>query len=218
MVLAVTLARGGSKGIPNKNIRMLAGKPLLAWTIEEVQKCQYINKYIVSTDSKEIADVAEGYGVEVVMRPKRLAEDDTPSVASLQNAIEGFDHATIAMIPCTNPLKTHMDIDSALLRYSFGKFDSVIGVSETYPPERIKTLDNMMIRDTYPEPQDGQRQKLPKYYIRNGSFYILGRDLVDEGILFGHENSNGFIMPKGVNIDNELDWKLAEVLLENLTN
>ena len=216
MVLGVTLARGGSKGILNKNIKEIAGKPLLAWTIEAAQKCQNLNNYIVSTDSMEIAEVARGYGVDVVMRPPELAEDNTPSVVSLKHATRGFPHETIAMIPCTNPLRTAQDIDSALMRYAWDEFDSVIGVTEAYPPERIKYLESMMLVDVLPEPQDGQRQFLQKYYKRCGAFYITSREWVDKGVLFGHPHSHGYVLPRerGVNIDDELDWKLAEVLLE----
>lgn len=220
MVLAVTLARGGSKGIPQKNIRPIAGKPLLAWTMQEALKSKHINKYIVSTDSEEIADIAMAWGVQVIFRPKQLAEDDTPSVDALRHAIQGFPHEMIAMLPCTNPLKTADDIDNALMRYLWGEFDSVIGVTEAYPIERIKVLDCMLLQDTYPEPEDGQRQFLPTYYKRCGAFYITSREMVEQGKLFGHKASHGFILPKerGVNIDDEVDWVLAEALLERKQN
>ena len=90
-VVAIILARGGSKGIPRKNIRKLCGKPLIAWTIEAAQKSKYIDRIIISTDDQEIADVARIYGAEVTfMRPKKLAQDDTPGIATVLHALEKF--------------------------------------------------------------------------------------------------------------------------------
>lgn len=197
---------------------MIAGKPLIAWTIQEALKSKWIDRYVVSTESTEVAEIAEQYGAEVVMRPKELAQDDTPSLDALLDTVgkvEG-DWDAVVMLPCTNPLKTVADIDGAIGVLMNEDIDSVIGVSEAYPVERIKRITGGYLYDVLEEPQDGQRQLLPRYYIRNGSVYAVKRTALSR--LFGHLLSKPWIMPKNrsVNIDDEVDWKLAEVLLNDL--
>lgn len=226
-VLGVTLARGGSKGIPKKNIREVAGKPLIAWTIEAALQSKHLTNYIVSTDDQEIAAVSREYGATVLMRPAELAQDDTPSLYPLVHAALGYkDHAIIADIRCTNPLKTTEDIDGAIDLMLDKDVTSVIGVSPATPPERIKRVWGGLIVDTFPEPRDGQRQFLPKYYVRNGSIYVIQTsalyfynpekgEVEGWGQLFGHVDSLAYVMPKerSVNIDDEIDMKLADLLL-----
>lgn len=193
----------------------------MTWTIQEAKKSRYINNYIISTDDKDIALLAGEMGVKVIVRPKNLAKDDTPSILALQHAVKQAEKLygefdVIIELRCTNPLKTVEDIDNALSVFEKYHPESVIGVSPSQPVERIKTLENMYIRDTEEEPQDGQRQFLPEYWVRNGSFYIVNRNsLMVDGMLFGHYASIGYKMPKekGVNIDDMYDWKVAEMFL-----
>lgn len=114
--LAVIPARGGSKGIPRKNIREIAGKPLIAWSIEEAKKSKYITKLILSSDDKEIIDVAKQYGCEApFVRPKALAADETPGVDPILHAIEqcpGYDY--VVVLQPTSPLRTVENIDGAI--------------------------------------------------------------------------------------------------------
>jgi CMP-N,N'-diacetyllegionaminic acid synthase len=225
-ILGLTLARGGSKGVPNKHLRPMCGKSLLAWTVEAALRSKYLTEYAVSSDSAEICAHAFTIGSQVLIRPAYLAQDDTPTLPALQNAVEAmevpfgrFDY--IIEIRATSPLKTTEDIDGCIERLIETGADSVIGVTalEDHHPARAKWLDEQgRIRDFVPEPQSGRRQDLtPKAYVRNGTIYALKRDAVmgEHGKLFGHEFSLGYEMPaeRSVNIDTELDWKLAELLM-----
>ena len=218
-VLGVTLARGGSKGIPGKNIRPIANLPLLAWTLREAQAAQHLTNYIVSTDDLAIARVARQYGVQVVDRPQELAEDNTPTLPALQHAVGWAETVwgrfdIVVDLRCTNPLKNAADIDNAIKLLIETGAESVIGVGPAPSAERIKRVVDGRIVDILPEPMDGQRQNLLPSYIRNGSIYALRRDVLDDK-LFGHADSRAYIMPKerSVNIDDMNDWLLAERLL-----
>ncbi len=225
-VLGVTCARGGSKGVPGKNIRLLAGKPLIAWTIEEALKSKYITRYIVSTDSEEIAEVAKKYGADVpFLRPPELAGDDTPTLPVLLHALhfcEKQDNVTydiIADLRCTNPLKNRGDIDGAIKKIVGTDSDVVVGVSrlEDHHPARIKRIVNDALVDFWPEPMDGQRHLLkPDAYIRNGSIYVVWRSALEQGILLGGSDKiRPWIMPpeRSCNIDEEVDFLIAEAVL-----
>lgn len=228
-VLGITCARGGSKGVPNKNIRDVAGKPLIAYTIDEAKRATLLSRYVVSTDSQEIADVAKSYGAEVpFLRPTPLAYDWTPTYDVLKHALgwaekdEGEEYDAIADIRCTNPFKVALDIDGAIDKLFKTGADAVIGVSklEDHHPSRIKRIVNDTLLDfSWPEPPGGNRQDLsPDAYIRNGSVYIVRRTAFMEGIHFdGSFNIRPWIMPpeRGVNIDTEYDLLLADVMLRN---
>lgn len=224
-VLGVTLARGGSKGVPRKNIRDLAGKPLLAYTIEEALQSKYIDYYYVSTDDKEIATVARRYGAMVIDRPEYLASDNTPSIDALQHALRVCDEAhgpfdIVADLRCTNPLKTVYDIDGAIEKLIKTGADVVVGVSklDDHHPSRIKRIfQDRLIDFAWPEDARGQRQDLkPDAYIRNGSIYIVRASALEEGIHFtGTDEIRPWVMPleRSVNIDTELDFKMLEAIL-----
>ena len=224
-VLGVTLARGGSKGVPRKNIRPIKGKPLLAYTIEEALKSKYIDVYVVSTEDEEIATVARKYGAKVIERPGYLASDNTPSIDAIQHALEvaqekwgGF--SVVADLRCTNPLKTVEDIDGAIEKLIKTGADVVVGVSklEDHHPSRIKRIfQDRLIDFAWPEDARGQRQDLkPDAYIRNGSVYIVRASAIAEGIHFlGTDEIRPWVMPleKSINVDTELDFKLLEAIL-----
>ena len=219
-VLGITLAKGHSKGVPGKNTKEIAGKPLLSWTTREAKRSYQLNDYFVSTDDTHIAWLSTRMGVETVIRPASLARDDTPSLAAIRHAVDviehkkGYSFQAIALIPCTTPLRTADDIDGAISMLEDNPMaDSVIGVTECIPVERVKKIVDGLIVDTYPEPQDGQRQNLEKCYTRSG-IYVIRRDSLDR--LFGHANSLAYVIPpeRAVNIDTILDWTLAEALLK----
>lgn len=218
MILAVTLARGGSKGVPGKHTRILCGKPVIAWTIEEVLKSKLIDDYVISSDSDDILDIALSYGVRVIRRPSELAQDTTPTLPALKHAITRSAPAEyIAEIRATSPLKTVEDIDIATRILVGTGAASVIGVTEVGDghPMRLKWINkDGEIRDFIPEPETGRRQDCkPKAYIRNGTIYAFKTPVIK---LFGHKNSIAYIMPaeRSVNIDTEIDYKLCEILMK----
>ena len=225
-ILAVTLARGGSKGCSHKHVRILCGKPVLEYTIDAVQRSKYLNDYVVSSDDPEILRIANACGVDTIMRPVALAQDETPTIPALVHAVETYekrykDHFDyIIEVRATSPLKTAGDIDGVVQLLLDSGADSVIGVTalEDHHPARAKWIDDEgRLRDFIPEPASGRRQDLhPKAYIRNGTVYALTRAALDSGKLFGHTESLAYVMPaeRSVNIDTDLDLVLCNVLLQ----
>jgi CMP-N-acetylneuraminic acid synthetase len=228
-ILAITLARGGSKSVPRKNIKLLNGLPLIAYTINEAKKSKYINKYIVSTDDEEIKNISLTYGAEVpFLRPNNLSNDTASSADALIHAVNFMEtkysikYDYIIELMCTNPLKTVDDIDKCIEKLIETKADSVIAVHklEDHHPLRIKKIVDDHIIDFYlPEPLEARRQDLkPDAYIRSGSIYALKRDyLMDQKKRYGSTNSRPYILSenKAVNVDTELDFYLAEQILQN---
>lgn len=227
-VLAVTLARGGSKGVPGKHTRDLCGKPVIAWTIAEVQKCPSVDKYVVSSDDAEILKIARKMGAQAIRRPNELALDTTPTLPALQYSVyvaeleRHFKYDYIVEVRATSPLKTAEDIEACIDLLERTDADSVIGVCplEDHHPARAKWLDrDGYIYDFIPEPASGRRQDCqPPAYIRNGTVYALRREWVmgANAKLFGHPKSIGYVMPqeRSVNIDTELDFKLCQLLMQ----
>ncbi len=224
--LGITLARGGSKGVPGKNIKLLAGKPLIAYTIEEALKSTLLDHYVVSTDSDEIAEVAKKCGANVIMRPKALAQDHTPTLDALLHALERTEsdldenYDIVADIRCPNPFKTVFDIDGAIDKLTRTGADAVVGVCKVTDkhPSRLKIIFRDRLLDLWPEPESGNRQDLkPDVYVRNGSIYVVRRAGLEEGIHIRlSDNVRPWIMPeeRSVNIDTEMDFMLAEALME----
>lgn len=221
-VLGVTFARGGSVGVPQKNIRQVAGKPLIAWTLEEAKKCKMLDEYVVSTDDQAIADVALEYGVPVYEEPysdgtNALLERILWLLDLLEEA--GDEYEALVDIRATNPLKTAEDIDACVSKLLRTGADVVCGISklDDHHPARIKQLvagDRLV--DVWPEPISGLRQDLtPECYIRNGSIYACRVSALREGIHFTGGDIRGHIMPleRSVNVDTELDLLVCEALL-----
>ena len=226
-VLGVILARGGSKGVPRKNIKPLLGIPLIAYTITEALKSKYIDRLVVSTDDQEIADVAKSFGADVpFLRPHELAADTATSKAAMKHAVEfvekvGESYGYIIELMVTNPLKTVEDVDSCLEKLDETGADSVIGVIklEDHNPARIKKIiDDKIVDFCIPEPNGARRQDLkPDAYIRNGSIYSMKRDvLMMQDRRYGTENSRPYIFSpeRSVNIDTQEDFYVAEIRLQ----
>lgn len=132
-VLAIIPARGGSKGLPRKNIRPLNGKPLIAYTIEESKKSEYINRIVVSTEDKEIAEVSNKYGAKIIKRPLELAKDNTPTIDVVLHTLDDLKNNEpdiIVLLQPTSPLRTSQDIDNAIKSFIEQDCDSVVSVCE----------------------------------------------------------------------------------------
>ena len=226
-VLAVTLARGGSKSVPRKNIHPILGVPLIAYTIVEAKRSKYITRYIVSTDDDVIQEIAIRYGAEApFLRPAHLATDEATSAEALQHAVawveeeEGQEYEYLVELMCTNPMKTVEAIDAAIEKLIATGADSVIGMSklEDHHPARIKKIVSDRIVDfCLPEIASRRQDLKPDAYIRNGSIYAMQRDvLMIHGMRYGAENSRPLIMPaeRSVNVDTPIDFILAEILLK----
>ena len=226
-VLGVTLARGGSKGIPKKNIYKINDRPLIAYTIEECLKSEYIDKYIVSTDCSEIAQVALDYGAEVpFIRPENLANDSASSAAALIHAVKwvnkegGDNYELVIEAMVTNPLKKAIHIDQCIELMTKKNLPYCVAVQEIHDhhPARVKYLKNGIMQDFIPEVLESRRQDLkPQAYIRAGSIYCMTSEaLLSTNARYGKNNTAAYILPDEyvVNIDEPTDMYLAKILLE----
>lgn len=224
-VLGIIPARGGSKGVPRKNIRMLAGSPLIAYTIESAQRSVSLTRLVVSTEDNEIAEVSKRLGCEVVKRPPELATDSAPTLPVVQHAIEDAENRfeptfdAICLLQPTCPLRTPQHIDDCIELFRVSNCDSVISVSripDKYHPnwafvEEQELLQHAVQRQTFAT----RRQDLAPAYFRNGMLYLVSRRvLLEENSLYG-ERIKGFPIPieDAVNIDTDADWKQAESAL-----
>jgi len=224
-IIAIIPARGGSKGIPKKNIKKLAGKPLIYYTISEVKKSKFISKIIVSTDSKQIEKIAKNLGSETIIRPKKLAKDNSSSLDVVQHVIKNleslhyFDVDIVIVLQPTSPLRTVTDIDSAIKLFLNSKCDSVIGMTEvTHPPEFMYRLTKKKIKPLIKTKiKSKRRQDMPKTYQINGAIYICNRDLImKKHTMFG-KNIVPYLMPieRSLDIDTMFDLDLAKTILKN---
>lgn len=224
-VLGIIPARGGSKGVPRKNIRLLCGKPLIAYTIEHALKSIYIDRLIVSTDDEEIADISRCYGALVpFMRPAELANDTAKAIGVVQHAlktmeeIDGVEYPIVVYLEPPAPLKITGDIDTAIKMFCDEKPDSVVSVNEAnqFHPILMKKIVNGKLEPIWkPEPEGIPRQFYePKAYMRNGAVYVLKRENILHGKFYG-ENIHAYVMPleRSICIDDMNDWYVAEAWL-----
>ena len=227
-ILGITLARGGSKSVPRKNIRPILCVPLIGYTIAEALRSSFITRYIVSTDDEEIRQVSLKYGADApFLRPAEYSTDSATSVGALQHAVnwveqeEGVRYDYVVELMCTNPMKTVVDIDSCIEKIISTGADSVIAVHriEDHHPIRIKKIiDDRIVDFCLPETAETRRQDLkPDAYVRSGSIYCLRRDhLMVDGRRYGSSESRPYILPeeRAVNVDTEIDFLIAENLLQ----
>lgn len=223
-ILAIIPARGGSKGIPRKNVRLLCGKPLVAYSIETALSSEYIDRVVVSTEDKEIARIVEQYGGEVIERPTELARDDTPSLPVYQHVIEYLEKeerfttdAVVALQP-TCPLRIAADIDGAIQKFLGADCDSVLSVCEAeHPPHWMYTLDGDRMKLLIEGGEKiARRQDAPRVYRINGAVYITRKQIMMvENRVWG-DDTRAYIMPweRSIDIDTEIDLKLAELIMK----
>lgn len=223
-IIGIIPARGGSKSLPRKNIRLLNGKPLIYYTISEAKKSKYLHRLIVSTEDSEIAEIAKQYEVEVIERPVELAQDDTPSLPVYQHVIryleevEDFHPDIIVVLQPTSPCRLVADIDGAIEAFLKAGCDSVVGVCETeHPPHWIYSLEGDRLKPILKDwDKVTIRQNAPKTYRLNGAVYVIRRDIImQQNRVMGTDN-RPFIMPleRSVDIDSDVALKLAQLLMK----
>lgn len=222
-VLTVIPARGGSKGVPRKNVRSVGGKPLIAWTIEAARESKVLDTFCVSTDDPEIAEVARVWGAEVLQRPPEIAGDRTPMIEVVRHALSTYEAKQGArfdyflLLQPTAPMRQGDDIDQALTMLVDTDADSIVSVYpvEDAHPARMYLIEEGELQPFYQEPPGSLRQDLPKVYHRNGAIYAAKRRLITEaGRLWGGRMVP-YVMPKerSVNIDDLQDLAIADFLL-----
>jgi len=229
-MVAIIPARGGSKGLPQKNIRNFLGQPLISYTINAAKKSRNINRIIVSTDDSKIASISKQYGAEVpFLRPKDLATDESKAIdtylftieelnENLENKINEF----IVLLP-TTPLRTTDDIDKAIKLFNEVKADTVISVYESnHPPAWFKkVLKNGKMIDYYSGLDSCQnRQQYEKAYLPNGAIYIFNFQSLKKNYSYFNNNTYPYIMDKdkSIDIDTLLDFTFAEFIMKTKIN
>ena len=214
--LGVIPARGGSKGIPKKNIKLLNGKPLIAYTIVAAIKSN-LDRVVVSTDCLEIAKISKKYGAEVIMRSDDLSNDKTPTLNVIQDLIEKFQFKCKAVVTLqpTSPLRTYVHINEALdlfkSRKDVDSLVSVVKVPHNFMPEKLMTLNGHFIEGSN---KIKRRQDMDVAYARNGAAIYITKITNIDKYIFG-----GLIIPYYMNkidsfdIDDIEDWKIVEKVM-----
>lgn len=231
-ILALIPARGGSKGVPGKNIADLGGKPLIAWTIEAALQSEYIDKVIVSTDDQEIADCAEKHGVKVPwLRSDELATDNAPVILALVDAVErlkkdeGYHPDYVLLLQANVPFRTTEDMDNVIKMAIEKSADSVVSVcaAQVHPYLSKKIDENGQISDflDVPVPEMYRnRQNLPAAYALNGALYLVRTEiLLEKHSLYG-DSTLAYVMPpeRSIDIDTQWDMHLARLIIGNKYN
>jgi CMP-N-acetylneuraminic acid synthetase len=226
-IVAFIFARGGSKGLPNKNIRILNGKPLIAWSIEHAKAVNRIDRVIVSTDSEEIAEIAREYGAEVpFIRPVNLATDESPEWLSWQHGLkylkssDGCLPDLMLSVPTTAPLRDVEDINKVIDEYQGNKTDVVITVTESYRSPFFNIVKNRP--DGYvdlfisSEKDLSRRQDCPKTFDITTVAYAAKPSFVLEKNNMFEGRVRQVIVPKerSIDIDTLLDFELAEYMFK----
>jgi N-acylneuraminate cytidylyltransferase/CMP-N,N'-diacetyllegionaminic acid synthase len=225
-ILYIIPARGGSKGLPGKNIRLLNGKPLIEYSILAAQNSKFPGKILVSTDDAEIANVAKKFGADVpFVRPAELANDTAATIDVILHAINYYKEQhvlfdVVVLLQPTSPLRLAEDIDRAFLLMNEKNAGAVVSVCESeHHPYWTNTLpeDGSMKNFIRVEAKGKNRQQLPTNYRLNGALYISKIAVLEKQKGFIHDETVAYIMPseRSVDIDHEIDFKLAALLLNN---
>ena len=232
-ILGIITARGGSKGIPGKNIKLLLGKPLIAYTIEAANASGVFSRLILSTDDEKIAEAAKSYGCDVpFMRPKELAEDKTPHLPVLQHAVnwlkdnENYEPDAVMILQPTAPLRQAFHIKEAVELFANSGADSVVSVSELtakyHPKWQFGLASDNKLNIFTGEPFSQivtRRQNLPRTYTRDGAIYLFKPGLLFKNppSFYGEKVFGYHIEEKyAVNIDFLEDWERAEKALRSM--
>ena len=222
-VLGLIPARGGSKGVPRKNIKPLGGKPLLSYTAESALAATRLAKVVLSTDDEEIAELGRSLGIEVpFMRPAELAEDSSPTLPVVLHALEALEKSgeyfdAVCLLQPTSPLRRAEDIDGCVALMEATEADSVVSVlpvPKNYNPHWVywKDSNGSLALSTGDKDPITRRQDLPPGFHRDGAVYVTRVDtLVSRRTLYGHKVV-GYEMPLefSSNIDTPEDWRELE--------
>ena len=220
-ILAVILARGGSKRLPGKNILDLAGKPLIAWSIEAGLNSKYIDTVVVSSDSDEILDISKNIGTDIIKRSDELASDTATSFDAIkhtiENTIETFDY--VILLQPTSPLRNNSHIDEAfelLIKTNAAAIISVVEMDHSPLWSNTLPKDMSMVNFLKNEVLYKRSQDLVKYYRLNGAIYICKSEkLLEEKSFFLKENIYAYKMDResSIDIDDGFDFSIAEFLI-----
>jgi CMP-N-acetylneuraminic acid synthetase len=218
-LLALITARGGSKGIPRKNIRPFCGKPLLLWTIDVALMAPSVDRIVVSTDDPEIAELALSVGAEVpFLRPVELASDTASGMAPVLHALEQLPEVTdVLLLQPTSPLRLVGDVEAivALRRQACRAAAVSVTPSCKHPAWMYGLTPQQQLEPLLVVPEAACRQQLPPAYALNGALYLASRHFLERERSFLTADTLGYVMPpeRSVDIDSPLDWQWGEFLM-----
>lgn len=223
-ILALITARGGSKGVPRKNVRPLAGKPLLAWSAAAALGAQTPLKLVLTTDDPEIAAAGVASGVEVpFLRPAELASDTATSEAAVRHTLdwlaehEGYRPRLILLLQPTSPFRTSTDIDLAVALQREKDADAVVSVTENErPPQWLRRIgEDGFLREVTSTPYITRRQESEKLYRFNGAIYLMKTDVFLRQRTFYPTEMVPYLMPaeRSLDIDSEMDFQIADLFM-----
>jgi CMP-N,N'-diacetyllegionaminic acid synthase len=221
-ILAVIPARSASKRLPNKNILDLAGKPLIAWTIDAALKSNFVDKVIVSSDSEQILNISKDYGADTIKRPSYLANDSATTYDVINHTIQNEDkYDYVVVLQPTSPLRKNKHIDEALKLLIDKNADSIISVCETdHNPQWINTLPNDSSMNLFlsDELKNKRSQDLEQYYQLNGAIYICNiNKLANNNSFFFEKQSFAYVMApeESIDIDTIRDFLVAKLIIDS---
>ncbi len=223
-IVCIIPTRGGSKGLPGKNIKMFSDKPLIAHTIEQAKRSGLIDRVIVSTDDQKIATISKKYGAEVpFIRPFFLAQDKSSTMDVLLHAADwlkknGYLFDVLVLLHATAPLRTPEDINKSIKLLFSKNVSNVFSVTQAHRNPYFNMVETRRARiRLVKESRFASRQQAPKVYDMNASIYVWWNDVLMKNKKIFLKNSRLYIMPKerSIDIDDELDFRIAEFLKEN---
>lgn len=224
-VLAVIAARGGSKGLPGKNVREVGGKPMIAWTIEAALQAACLDRAILSSDDEGIIEVARRYGCDVpYVRPAELAQDDTSGMVPVLHAIrtlpEAYDY--IMLLQPTSPLRTAADIEACVALCFETQAQACVSVTPVkhHPWWTFELSGHRLVPLIEAPEKSTRRQELPKAYGLNGAIYMARTPWLEAHQTFVSSETVGYVMPaeRSVDVDTEFDLAIASMLLGEWRN
>ncbi len=194
-------ARGGSKYVPRKNVRMLCGKPLIAWSIEAADASSLLDSYVVSTEDSEIAEIAINYGAQVMDRPQELATDEADTLPVLLHVLEQIEATTVVLLQPTSPIRDTDLIDRCIRKFLETGADSL---ATGFTCKYVEYGKN-----------EKRRQDIPGFFYDDGNVYVIRADLIQRGDRYGEHIERVLLdREQNVEIDDEFDFWLAEQVLE----
>ena len=218
--LAITPARGGSKRLPRKNVLDFNGKPLISWTIEASLESEYVDNIVVSSDDEEILNISKKYGASIIKRPNELASDMATTFDAIRHTVDNIEkYSYIVLLQPTSPLRTAKDIDNAIKLLEEKNADAIVSVCEMeHSPLWSNTLDESLSMENFLSSTvlNKRSQDLENYYRLNGAIYICRTEsFLEEKSFLLKENIFAYVMSRehSVDIDEEIDFKIAEALL-----
>lgn len=200
MILGVIPARGDSKGVPKKNINEIAGKPLIAWTIEAALASKLLDRFIVSSEDEEVDRISKEFMAPVLKRPIELATDEATTLSVLQHVLEKIPHDIVVLLQPTSPIRDKGLIDNCIKMYKERKAETL--VTGFYGKFREYGRDNK------------RRQDMKKVFYNDGNIYVINADLIKQGLMISNKVEKIVISrEQNVDIDDEYDLWLAEQIL-----